>query len=312
MARDTPNRDRLRGLERREHPDGPQGQARRPSSGPSNTHSPHTAEKVPAFTQHVDTRTKKSRSLLVPAFAVVGALFLTSLVIALAVITGDSIETSPRSDVTPPTSTPIDPDPQGQPRELSAFDRPIDVGGLIQKVTASTVVIVCEPVEEFGSGFAFDLSSIGGPSDRVVVTNHHVIVSCLDSGQVDVYQGDDYYPGEIESWDRNADLAVVSAPGLTASALEPNFEPQVGQWVMAVGAPEGVENSASFGSITGILDNEPTITSDAIIAGGSSGGPLVDNQGRVVAVNYAVWEEATGISLSAPIDALCLTAVNCN
>ena len=307
------NSDRLRDLRHKGTPEEPA--QRHPSqSSPSST--PGTAATTPqtAAPAQAPARpiSRDSRTPVIVALSVVGAVLMTSLVIAFAVRTQESAPVSAGEDSSVPAEPAVEPADPVVPDDVAAFDRPSNVSELIDKVTGSTVVIECVSDESFGSGFAFDLNSIGGPIERVVVTNHHVIVGCLDSGQVDVYQGDDYYPGTIESWDRNADLAVVSVPGLTASALEPNFEPQVGQWVMAVGAPEGVENSASFGYITGILDNEPTITSDAIIAGGSSGGPLVDNQGRVVAVNYAVWEEATGISLSAPIDALCLTAVNCN
>ena len=307
------NSDRLRDLRHKGTPEEP---AQRHPSQPSSSSTPGTAATNPQTAAPAQAAvrppSRRSRTPVIVALSVVGALLMTSLVIALVLRSQDSTPVSAGEDSSVPAESAVEPAPPAVPDDVAAFDRPSNVSGLIEKVIDSTVVIECVSDESFGSGFAFDLNSIGGPIERVVVTNHHVIVGCLDSGQVDVYQGDDYYPGTIESWDRNADLAVVSVPGLAAPALEPNFNPQVGQWVMAVGAPVGVVNSASFGYITGILDTEPTITSDAIIAGGSSGGPLVDNQGRVIAANYAVWEEATGISLSAPIDALCLTAVNCN
>ena len=308
MATPSSNSDRLRELRHNGTPEEPtqrstQGPAT-PGATPASAPPPAPAAVRPSF--------GGSRTPVIVALSVVGALLMTSLVIALVFRSQDSAPASAGEDASVPAEPAVAPAPPAVPDDVAAFDRPSNVSALIDKVTGSTVVIECVSDESFGSGFAFNLDSIGGPSDRVVVTNHHVIVACLDSGQVDVYQGDDYYPGTIESWDRTTDLAVVSLPGLTAPALEPNFEPQVGQWVMAVGAPVGVENSASFGYISNILSGEPRITSDAVIAGGSSGGPLVDNQGRVVAVNYAVWEEATGISLSAPIAALCLQAVACN
>lgn len=309
MSPESNNSDRLRGLKHKGTPEEPaQRQPRQQSSTPpAPTQQPTAPAQAPVYPP-----SRGSRTPVMVALSVVGALLVTSLVIALVLRSQTPALVSDGEDASVPAEPADEPGPSVVPDDVAAFDRPANVSELIEKVTGSTVVIECVSDESFGSGFAFDLSSIGGPSERVVVTNHHVVVGCLDAEQVDVYQGDDYYQGTIESWDRTADLAVVSVPGLMAPALEPNFGPRVGQWVMAVGAPVGVENSASFGYITGILDTEPTITSDAIIAEGSSGGPLVDNQGRVIAANYAVWEDATGISLSAPIAALCLQTVDCN
>lgn len=308
MSSPSANSDRLRDLRRKDTPEEPAKLA------PQEQRAPHptgTAQTTPTAPVQFQPPNRDSRTPLIVALAVVSALVLTSLVVAIALQSQGSTPEIASGTPAVPNGSVDEPASPSAPEDIYAFDRPANVSDLIDKVTGSTFVIVCEQVEELGSGFAFDLNSIGGPSQRVVVTNHHVVVGCLDSGQIDVYQGDNYYPGQIESWDSTADLAIVSVSGLTTPALEPNFDPRVGQWVMAVGAPRGVENSASFGYITGILETEPTITSDAIIAGGSSGGPLVDNQGRVVAVNYAVWQEATGISLSAPIAALCLQAVEC-
>jgi S1-C subfamily serine protease len=80
---------------------------------------------------------------------------------------------------------------------------------------------------------------------------------------------------------------------------------------MAVGAPLGIANSASFGSITNVVPEEHLITSDAVLGPVNSGGPLVNASGQVVGVNAAVWEEATGISISVPLESLCLTVLTC-
>lgn len=309
----TNNSDRLRGLHHQGTPEEPRQRVpeepvHRPPVPPKASNSNQAG---PIAHPSNTTGSSKSRTLLIVVVTGVLALALTVLVFALALQIRDSVSSSGDSGTVTDTEVANEKQEINTPSGASAFDRPSNVPELITQVTASTVVIVCERTEELGSGFVFDLGSLADFSSRVVVTNHHVVVGCLDSGQVDVYQADNRYVGEIEGWDKSSDLAVVSVPGLRAPALEPNFNPQIGQWVMAVGAPIGIENSVSFGSITNILNDEPTITSDAIIAVGSSGGPLVDNQGRVLAVNYAVWEDATGISLSAPIVALCLETVEC-
>ena len=193
----------------------------------------------------------------------------------------------------------------------SPFDRPADLAGLRGEVLSSTVTIWCAPDESFGSGFVFDLEPLTGESDTVVVTNHHVVAACIPDTQIEVISGSQMLMGELNGWDIDTDIALISVPGLSASPLAPNLEPEIGQWVMAVGAPEGVEGSTSFGFVTNVVTEDALITSDAVIGRGSSGGPLVDNEGRVVGVNFAVWEEATGISLSSTIDAMCREIVDC-
>ena len=92
---------------------------------------------------------------------------------------------------------------------------------------------------------------------------------------------------------------------------------ETGQWVMAVGAPEGLANSASRGYVTNVVPDPyftgyQLLTSDAILGPGSSGGPLVDNKGRVLAANFGSFREAQGISLARPIEDLCVQILECN
>ena len=84
----------------------------------------------------------------------------------------------------------------------------------------------------------------------------------------------------IEKWDKENDLAMVA----TAADVKPfqlsEWAPLEGYWVMTVGAPEAIEASVTIGYIMNYMDNELYYT--APISGGNSGGPLIDNEGRVV------------------------------
>lgn len=297
------NSDRLRELQGGES--GKKSNRKFPTIEPmppkSTSIGPHTPARQ-ISTQNLTQSSRQTRKSILIGLALVGGLFLTSLIVALLV----------RHDANTLAETfSEDSSLSYAPEGGSIYDRPLDVPGLLDATLRSTVTIWCDVDDAFGSGFVFDLASLTGTSNRVVVTNHHLIEACIPDARVEVSVGRRTLIGELNGWDADADIALISVQGLVAPPLEPNFEPQIGQWVMAAGAPAGIEGSASFGYITNIVPERYMLTSDAVIAAGSSGGPLVDNQGRVVGVNFAVWEDATGISLSSSIDAMCRFILDC-
>jgi len=81
---------------------------------------------------------------------------------------------------------------------------------------------------------------------------------------------------------------------------------------MAIGTPLGYRNSLSVGFVSAVVPGDHTISTDAVVGPGSSGGPLVNARGEVIGINAAVWRAADGITLSTQIAALCQKIVPCS
>ncbi len=163
-----------------------------------------------------------------------------------------------------------------------------------------------------GSGFFFD--------DRGhILTNRHVIIGAERVGIV-LSDGREFEATVIGA-DRNTDVAVVrvDAPSssLPSSQLADSDALYVGDWVLALGNPLGLEFTVTAGVVsalgrqTGILLNsentqlEAFIQTDAAINPGNSGGPLVDLRGRVVGVNTAIQSRTgffSGAGFAIPIN----------
>jgi S1-C subfamily serine protease len=140
-------------------------------------------------------------------------------------------------------------------------------------------------------------------SDGYIITNYHVI----DGAQrvrVRLANGDTL-DAQIVGSDRLNDLAVlkINRTGLPAINLRPADEPiQVGETVVAIGSPFGLDASVSAGIISaldrelrietspgeGVLTIPSVLQTDAAINPGNSGGPLVDRQGRLLGINTAI------------------------
>lgn len=145
--------------------------------------------------------------------------------------------------------------------------------------------------EGSGSGFVY-------ASDGIVVTNHHV-VDGADRLEVRMHDGT-RYAAKVLGSDAATDLAVLELEGaqnLPALQLGDSAALRVGDWVVAIGNPMGLDHSASVGILSGrgrgslglyaesYLD---FLQTDADIAPGSSGGPLFDLRGAVVGITTAV------------------------
>lgn len=131
--------------------------------------------------------------------------------------------------------------------------------------------------------------------DGYVLTNNHVVA---DADRVIVKTQDKVeYPAKVVGTDPKTDVAVlkIEASNLPVARLANSDEARVGDWVLAVGGPFGLENTVTAGIISatgrdavGITDYENFLQTDAAVNPGNSGGPLVNLRGEVVGINTAI------------------------
>jgi S1-C subfamily serine protease len=137
--------------------------------------------------------------------------------------------------------------------------------------------------EEVGEGTGFIISA-----DGLLVTNYHVVCKAKYV-RVTRSDGSALKTDSILTWDEKADLAVLKADatGLPFLVLAPaGHAPAIGSKVWAIGNPQGLANSLSEGIVSGMRPENgiARVQCTAAISPGSSGGPLLDDRGRVVGV----------------------------
>jgi serine protease Do len=145
-----------------------------------------------------------------------------------------------------------------------------------------------------GSGFIIDPSG-------VILTNNHVVQG---SGVVTVRLNDErvFKATDVKS-DPKSDLAIVRIKGagkLVAAQFGDSDQMKVGDWVLALGQPFGLESTVTAGIISathrdiGISTREHYFQTDAAINPGNSGGPLVNLAGEVIGINTAISTRSGG------------------
>ena len=155
-----------------------------------------------------------------------------------------------------------------------------------------------------GVGSGFILSA-----DGFIMTNAHVVEG---ASEVIVTLDDKReFKAKIIGADKRTDVAVVKveAQGLPAVKIGDVGRLKVGEWVMAIGSPFGLENSVTAGIVSAKQrdtgDYLPFIQTDVAINPGNSGGPLLNLRGEVVGINSQIYSRSggfMGISFAIPID----------
>ena len=164
------------------------------------------------------------------------------------------------------------------------------------------------PRRSLGSGFVLDASGY-------IITNHHVVD---EATEIVVRLNDEKeYKAEIVGGDAKTDIAVIKiadATGLVPVPLGDSDDLKVGEWVVAVGSPFGLDHTVTAGIVSakGRKINRPDqspyddfIQTDAAINPGNSGGPLVNLKGQVVGINTAIYSRSggnIGIGFAIPIN----------
>ena len=156
-----------------------------------------------------------------------------------------------------------------------------------------------------GSGFFID-------GDGSILTNNHVVEN---ASKIVVKLSDDQeYEAKIVGRDPKTDIAIIKIdgkPNLPAASLGDSDKLEVGEWVVAIGNPFGLDSTVTSGIVSakgrhigqGPYDN--FIQTDASINPGNSGGPLINLRGEVIGINTAIFSRTggnIGIGFAIPIN----------
>ncbi|QDV56178.1 Do family serine endopeptidase [Rosistilla oblonga] len=156
-----------------------------------------------------------------------------------------------------------------------------------------------------GSGVIIDASGL-------ILTNNHVVADATNV-MVKLADGREFQASEVKT-DPKTDLAVLKIDGasdLVAARLGNSDRIEIGDWVLALGQPFGLEGTVTAGIISaksrgiGITARENFLQTDAAINPGNSGGPLVNLAGEVIGINTAISSRSggnNGVGFAIPID----------
>ena len=153
-----------------------------------------------------------------------------------------------------------------------------------------------------GSGFILSTDGFVMTNAHVVEGADEVIVTLPDKRE---------FKAKIIGADKRTDVAVVKidAVNLPAVKIADISRLRVGEWVMAIGSPFGLENTVTAGIVSAKQrdtgDYLPFIQTDVAINPGNSGGPLINMRGEVVGINSQIYSRSggyQGISFAIPID----------
>ncbi|MCS0611185.1 Do family serine endopeptidase [Massilia kyonggiensis] len=157
----------------------------------------------------------------------------------------------------------------------------------------------------YGAGSGFIVSP-----DGVILTNAHVV---RDASEVTVKMQDRReYRAKVLGSDPKTDVAVlkIDAKNLPVVPLGNTRNLQVGEWVLAIGSPFGLESTVTAGVVSAkgrTIDNNGVqfIQTDVAVNPGNSGGPLFNTRGEVVGINSQIFSQTggyQGLSFAIPID----------
>jgi serine protease Do len=265
---------------------------------------------------------KKKKAYLLWGFGLVAAGVLFGLVLALGLRLDISIHSS-RVDAESQPAVPV--------------ITPTSFVGVVKQVysavvninTTTTVKAPAYPMPfpgPFGSPFddffdrffgqmprEFKQRSLGSgvviSDDGFIITNSHVVEKA-DQIRVSILGGQTF-DAKVIGKDKSTDIALIrieSNKPLPFAALGNSDALEIGEWVLAMGNPVGLDHTVTAGIISakgrslGLGGLEDFLQTDASINPGNSGGPLVNLQGKVVGINTAILANAQGIGFAIPIN----------
>jgi len=167
------------------------------------------------------------------------------------------------------------------------------------------------PDRVLGSAFFIDASGF-------LITNYHVIASEVDPkykgySRMYIRMGDSTssrIPARVIGWDKALDLALIKTEMESeyVFSVVDRVIPRVGDTVLAMGSPVGLEKTVTSGIVSALgrrlLQIGDVIQIDAAVNSGNSGGPVVDNEGRLVGIVFAGIPQYQGLNFAVPAERL--------
>ena len=247
-----------------------------------------------AYARALPPAPKRSRKGLFAASVVTASL----LVGAGAGVGGAAVWTTQHDASTTSASAPRSTSPVVETPAAASGDGSVEQ--VAAKVLPSVVKIDVAGPQGQGSGSGIILSS-----DGQILTNNHVVALAGSSGQLEVSFNDgSHAKAKIVGTDPLTDTAVIQAQGvngLTPATIGSSSSLRVGQSVVAIGSPFGLDATVTTGIVSALArpvdvgsdggGNStvyPAIQTDAAINPGNSGGPLVDMNGNVVGIDASI------------------------
>ncbi len=168
-----------------------------------------------------------------------------------------------------------------------------DFSGIIEDAIKSVVTIRTDISQ--GTGFIVN-------SEGYVVTNYHVMENVRSAG-IYTYDGEMHQVNLI-GYNSNFDIALLQIPGdYDSLKLADSDDIQIGESVIAIGNPLGLQFSVTKGIVSNIHQTGPAkieayIQTDAALNPGNSGGPLINKQGKVIGINNFKIKETEGMGFA--------------
>jgi putative serine protease PepD len=285
------------------------GQPTGQPSGPYDPWAPQADDTQPVYVspRPTDAKPRRSTGFLVALALGAGLLGGAAGAGVISVVDDDQ----PAAESSSPSQSSLESPASDSNQSVSSFSSVEDVAA---EVLPSVVSIAVQSQQGSGTGTGVVISS-----DGQILTNNHVVAS---GGQLIVtFHDGSTAQAEIVGTDPVTDLAVIQAQDvsdLTPAELGSSGDLEVGQQVVAIGSPFGLEGTVTSGIVSAIgrpvspgqtqdsLTVIDAIQTDAPINPGNSGGPLVNMSGQVVGINSAIFSPSgagsVGLGFAIPID----------
>jgi serine protease Do len=204
-----------------------------------------------------------------------------------------------------PTNSALWKEPPSSAAPLSGFQPPTSLAPLVKAVRPGVVNISTRnegTSRSLGSGFIINPEGLVVTNNHVVERAQEILVRLSDGRSLSA---------QVVGRDPSTDLAVLGLPeakGLPIVVLGDSDQLEIGDWVVAIGNPFGLDTSVTHGLISarervlGLGPFDDFIQTNALINPGNSGGPLFDMRGNVVGVTTAMVSQGQGIGFAVPIN----------